>query len=74
MITSDLGGMRELVKDGIDGWTFPPGDVNSLSRIIRDIDADPTVLDDLRPSPDIVRDIRDDAEELVRSFRRLLDA
>ena len=42
--------------------------------IIRDIDADPTVLDDLRPSPEKVRDIRDDAEELVRNFRRLLDA
>ena len=34
VICSDIGGMAEKVRDGIDGWHFQAGSANSLADVI----------------------------------------
>ncbi len=34
VVASDLGGMREAVKDGVDGALFAPGDPKALARVL----------------------------------------
>lgn len=72
VITSDLGGMRELVKHGIDGYTFPAGDVVSLSRLLTSINNDPTILNELSIDTNKVRSIEDDAKSVYEIYRKLI--
>lgn len=37
VILSDIGGAREMVEDGFNGFLFPPGDVGALESRIRTI-------------------------------------
>jgi glycosyltransferase involved in cell wall biosynthesis len=37
VICSDIGGMAEKVRDGVDGWHFPAGNASSLARLIVDL-------------------------------------
>jgi glycosyltransferase involved in cell wall biosynthesis len=34
MIMSDVGGAAELIRPGIDGWLFPPGDIEKLVALL----------------------------------------
>jgi glycosyltransferase involved in cell wall biosynthesis len=34
VVVSDLGGMAELVEEGVNGWAFPMGDANALAAIL----------------------------------------
>ncbi len=37
LIMSDIGGAREQVVPGATGWLFPPGDIDALAALLRDI-------------------------------------
>jgi len=39
-VVSDAGGMKEVVRDGIEGVVFPREDVPALARAIRRLHAD----------------------------------
>ncbi len=73
VVASRLGGMKELVKDGVNGLLFEPGNPRDLASKLRLILEDPTVLNSLRPSPNSVRDIRDDALFHMHLYRELLE-
>jgi GT2 family glycosyltransferase/glycosyltransferase involved in cell wall biosynthesis len=60
VIASDLGGMAEMVKDGVDGLLFPPGDAVSLARCLRRLIEEDGLLDRLRAG--IVRPMSIEAE------------
>lgn len=70
-IVTDLGGMTELVRDGVDGRSFPRGDADALARILAELADDPSELDRLaanvRPPPRIEAD----AFELSLVYQRL---
>ena len=34
MIMSDVGGAAELIRPGIEGWLFPPGDIEKLAALL----------------------------------------
>lgn len=40
VIASAAGGLRDIVTDGEDGWTFPPGDVAALAALLDRLTAD----------------------------------
>ncbi|MEO6624987.1 MAG: glycosyltransferase family 4 protein [Burkholderiaceae bacterium] len=40
VIVSDVDGMTEFVRDGVNGFTFARGDADSLANVLRRIDAD----------------------------------
>ncbi len=69
VITSDLGGMSELVDDGVDGFLFEVGNMKALADIMKKFVGDPTILNKLTPSPDKVRSIEDDAGALRKIYR-----
>ncbi len=43
VIASDIGGLPEVVEDGVTGRLFPPGDVQALRAIISDFVAHPKI-------------------------------
>jgi len=52
VIASRVGALQELVHEGINGFLFPPGDVDALSGIIRRIGEQPDCLSMLKiPGP-----------------------
>jgi len=44
VIASRIGGIPELVRDGYNGFLFEPGSVVELSRILKKISEDPSIL------------------------------
>jgi glycosyltransferase involved in cell wall biosynthesis len=49
VIAPDIGGIPELIEEGVDGWLYPPGDVAALADRIRRLLADPPLSP--RPPP-----------------------
>lgn len=61
VLVSDMGGMKELVHDGEDGFTFSLGNEEDLREKMQDIVDHPQKLLALQPSIEKVRTIEDDA-------------
>ncbi len=63
VICSDIGGMAEKVRDGIDGFHFPVGDSMTLASLLRDLSENRKTLIDLAMRlpgrPTVVADIED---------------
>lgn len=72
VITSDCGGMAELVEDGIDGLLFCTGDARDLRRQVMRCLCEPELLPKLRAARPFVRSIADDAEEMEARYGALL--
>lgn len=73
VISSDVGGVSELVEHGISGWLVDPGSVGSLSRALRElVSLDPAELERRgRIGRQRVRSQHDVATE-VRHLRSLI--
>jgi glycosyltransferase involved in cell wall biosynthesis len=72
VITSNVGGMAELVRDGIDGMHFRLGDVVDLREKLLHIVAHPEAIDRLRGGIPKVPSIEEHAAELLARYRELL--
>jgi len=59
VIASDIGGIPELVDDGIDGYLFSPGDDEALAGKMSDIIA----------RPDILKKLGNNAYKKVRGYQ-----
>lgn len=71
VITSDFGGMKELVENGKDGFLFPVKDSKALADIIRKISDNPTILNTMQVNPKKVRSIKDDANYILAEIEKL---
>lgn len=49
VIAPRIGGIPELIMDGVDGWLYPPGDVEALAQCIRTLLSRPPLTP--RPPP-----------------------
>jgi GT2 family glycosyltransferase/glycosyltransferase involved in cell wall biosynthesis len=47
VVASNLGGMAEMVRDGVDGLLFEPGDAGSLASVLKRCVDDPLLLERL---------------------------
>lgn len=72
VITSGFGGMSELVKDHVNGFLFPPGNINALSKLIDRIIRDPSILNSVKPNPNNVRSIEDDASFVISKYMEVI--
>ena len=72
VITSDIGGMAELVKDGVNGFLFRLGDSDDLKEKMEMIIEDPTILNSIETDPESIRSIEDDADFVEDIYRRLI--
>ena len=61
VITSDEGGMAELVRDGVDGLLFRLGDAGDLRRVLREVVDRPALLAELRRHAPAVPTIEEQA-------------
>ena len=71
VIASDLGGMRELVRDDVDGRLFPAGDAAALAEILGQVARDPGLLEGWRRNIEPPRNIEDDVESLENLYTTL---
>lgn len=69
VITSDKGGMAELVSDGIDGFTFRLGDAEDLRLKMQKVIDDPQLLKRLEQSRAKVRSMEDDARFCTERYK-----
>lgn len=74
VIASDIGGMRELVRDGETGFRFPVGSAADLRHLLLGCIRAPSRLRSLRPSPLDVTSMDDHARALRSQYQRLLEA
>jgi glycosyltransferase involved in cell wall biosynthesis len=69
VITSNFGGMKELVTHEKDGWLFEAGNSISLNKIVKEIIMNPEVLNKIRGDKTKVRTIEDDAKVMASYFK-----
>jgi GT2 family glycosyltransferase/glycosyltransferase involved in cell wall biosynthesis len=72
VIASDLGGMAEMVRDGIDGLLFPPGHVTALAAHLEALLNDPARLEALRAGIRHVMTVDEDAAQLAQIYLALV--
>ena len=66
VIASDLGGLSELVEDGVNGRTFKAGDPGALLKVLEEFADDPELLGRLVRGVGRVRTLEDNADDFVR--------
>ncbi|MFQ5427463.1 MAG: glycosyltransferase family 4 protein [Thermodesulfobacteriota bacterium] len=72
VIVSDLGGMAELVEDGVSGFVFETGNAHALREKIEMIVNDGSLLARLRKGLPGVKTIAEDADDMERIFKGLI--
>lgn len=65
VIASDLGGLSELVQDGVNGRTFTAGDPGSLVSVLADFDEDPDLVERLASGIGDVRTLEENARDFL---------
>ncbi len=72
VITAALGGMAELVQDGIDGLHFQPANSTDLASQLQRLLNDPALLPQLRARITRPRGIDDEMEQVMNIYRSLV--
>ncbi len=72
VITSNLGGMAELVEDGVSGLVFETGNAADLRAKMEAVIEEPGLLARLREGLPGVKTISDDARHMEEIFRDLV--
>jgi glycosyltransferase involved in cell wall biosynthesis len=68
VIATEMGGMIDYVRDGVNGWLVPPRDVDALASVMQRLVDSPADIDALRvsvPSPSM-NDVVDSMLDLYR--------
>lgn len=73
LIASNIGGIPELVKDGLNGFLFKPGDADQLAKVIEKIARNPQVLEELRKNIVTPRRTEEEALDYENIYRKLTD-
>lgn len=72
VVTSNIGGMAEYVRDGVDGLLFRAGDARDLSlKLARFLD-EPALIETLSRNWPRVKGIEENATELADHYHRLV--
>ncbi|MDA0373191.1 MAG: glycosyltransferase family 4 protein [Planctomycetota bacterium] len=71
VIASDLGGMSEIVADGVHGDLFPAGDETELRHRIDRLAAEPDRLTRYRTALPPVKTLQENVEEIAGIYREL---
>lgn len=71
VIASDLGGLAELVEEGVNGFLFEVNNPEDLREKIGALNSDRVLLEGLRPDPSGVRSLEDNVEEFLEIYGRI---
>ncbi len=69
IITSNIGGMNELVVDGKYGFTFPVGNSDKLAEKIQQFIDNPDLIRQFSSNLPAVKDIRCNAKEIMNLYK-----
>jgi glycosyltransferase involved in cell wall biosynthesis len=72
VIGSNLGGIAELVTNGVNGLLVEPCSVGAWIRVLRKVSDDPRLLNELRSNMSPPRRISQSAHEMAEVYRALL--
>lgn len=72
VVASRLGALPGLVRDGVDGLLFQPGDPEDLARVLKRLLDEPNLLAELRSNSPRVKDVEEHADELLIHYRQFL--
>lgn len=72
VIASDVGGVREMFQDKVEGFLFPREDTTRLTIIIRMLLAQPDLLATMRTKIRPVKTMRRNAEEYARVYGEMV--
>ncbi|KPK98825.1 MAG: hypothetical protein AMJ95_02470 [Omnitrophica WOR_2 bacterium SM23_72] len=72
VLASRIGGIPELVDDGVNGLLFTPGDINDLKEKIEHILSHPDKLERFKEHIPAVKSIEDHAKEIEALYSDLL--
>jgi GT2 family glycosyltransferase/glycosyltransferase involved in cell wall biosynthesis len=73
VVASRIGGIPEMVEEGAGGVLFEPGDVDDLTRVLRHLTDDPTLISHLKARIPVLRGLDDDARMTRGLYARLVD-
>jgi hypothetical protein len=71
VVTSDIGGMAEYVRDGVDGLHFRAGDAGDLARVLGRCLREPGLIEALARASPVPKGIEANARELEYRYRGL---
>jgi len=71
VVVSGLGGMAELVTDGVNGFQFEPGDAQDLARVLQRFVDQPDLAETLRQGMLPVKTVQEEVEELLHIYASL---
>ena len=72
VVASALGGMAELVEDGVNGLLFEPGNADALASQLRRLQTETGLIERLRAGVTPPMTIEQDADELRRLYSGLI--
>ncbi len=73
VIASDVGGVREMFQDKVEGFLFPREDTTRLAKIIRMLLTQPDLLTTMRTKIRPIKTMRQNAEEYVGVYEEVLE-
>jgi glycosyltransferase involved in cell wall biosynthesis len=73
VVASDLGGMAELVEDGVNGLRFTPGDPSSLAAKLWQLIDRPGLLAQLREGIGPVKSVAEEMAELLEIYQSVVN-
>jgi glycosyltransferase involved in cell wall biosynthesis len=68
VIGTDIPALSELVRDGVNGRLFRPGDARALAAILRDLAARPDIINEWRAKLPIVRTMDDVTSDYLEMY------
>jgi len=70
VVGSDIPALSELVRDGVDGRLYPAGDARALATVLRELAADPEIVNRWRTNLPPVRTM----DDVTRDYLAMYDA
>src|SRR5690606_11797890 len=72
VIVSDVKGMTEFVRDGVNGFVFSRGDEEDLTRVLLNTAQSPQLLHEMSKTTEYSRTTRQMTEEVVEIYNSVL--
>ena len=73
VIASDIGGMKDYVRHGINGLLFPPGDVDALKGCLSSILENPSQIEKMSDYAINPKTIKEDCETVMTFYEKMMN-